>query len=153
MTISDLLIRPASLADSADLLVWRNDATTRAMSFDSKSVSECEHQKWLSRTLENSQKHLLIGEYAGEKVGMCRFDIESDRLTAEISINVNPALRGRGLASPLLQKSIAYFKANHSITLVARTKVTNAASQSIFEKAGFKKQKTAGDIIHWLFFV
>lgn len=151
MTISDLLIRPANLTDSAELLAWRNDATTRAMSFDSKIVTECEHQKWLARTLENSQKHLLIGEYAGEKVGMCRFDIESDRLTAEISINVNPALRGRGLASPLLQNSIAYFVAKHAIRITARTKITNGASQIIFEKAGFKKQKTAGDIIHWLF--
>ena len=149
MTPADVVIRPASLADSADLLAWRNDATTRAMSFDSKLVSLDEHQKWLSRSLESSQRYILIGEYVSQKVGMCRFDIEPDGLSAEISINVNPALRGRSLASPLLQNSIAYFVANHAIRITARTKISNGASRRIFQKAGFKVQETVEGIMHW----
>lgn len=154
MTTPDMLIRPARLHDSAELLDWRNDPTTRAMSFDSSVISVTEHQRWFEHSLHHPLRQILMGELAGEKIGMCRFDITAGMANAEVSININPAYRGQGFAAPLLERAVRTFCTdNPAPIIIARTKVSNLASIKTFQKAGFTQDKTTSDVIHWRFCV
>ena len=89
-----MILRRAILADAADVLAWRNDPVTRAMSRNGDAVGEAEHLAWFARAIADPSRILLIGEDAGAKVGMVRIDRGAE---SEVSINVNPACRGRGL--------------------------------------------------------
>ena len=92
-------VRPARPADALDVLAWRNDPLTRAMSRDQEVVAEAAHLAWFTRALADPARTLLIGEAMGGKVGMVRIDRGAE---TELSINLNPAFRGQGLSRPLL---------------------------------------------------
>ncbi|BAE49519.1 GNAT family N-acetyltransferase [Paramagnetospirillum magneticum] len=129
--------RRAVIQDASDLLVWRNDPDTIANSLTGKAVAEADHFAWIARVLASPDFILLMAEQAGEKLGMVRFDREEDG-EWEVSINLNPAARGRGLAADLLAGSIAAaFPAGARPPLVAWVKQSNPASLRIFERCGF----------------
>jgi pseudaminic acid synthase len=125
-----MIVRRATHEDAPDVLAWRNDATTRAMSRDTKPIEESEHAAWFERALADPLRLLLIGEEGDVKVGMVRIDRGE---TSEISININPRLRGRGRGGALLAKALACFDG----AVMAEIKHGNAASKRLFAKAGF----------------
>jgi pseudaminic acid synthase len=125
-----MIVRRATNDDALDVLAWRNDPTTRAMSRDTAIIEEAEHAAWFERALGDPRRLLLIGEEGGDKVGMVRIDRGE---TSEISININPRLRGRGRGAALLAKALARFDG----PLLARVKHGNVASKRLFGKAGF----------------
>ena len=96
-------VRLAELRDSDDLLLWRNDEVTRKMSFDSDFVELSSHKEWFEKSLENDRRILVIGIEGNEKVGVVRFDNNFENV--EVTLNLNPRFRGRGLASKFLEKS------------------------------------------------
>ena len=87
-----MIIRRATLDDALDVLIWRNDPLTRAMSRTQDEVEQEAHLAWFSRALDDAASTLLIGEVGGEKIGMVRFDHGA---ATEVSININPLCRGR----------------------------------------------------------
>ncbi|HLK26723.1 MAG TPA: GNAT family N-acetyltransferase, partial [Caulobacteraceae bacterium] len=125
-----MIVRRATLADAPDVLAWRNDAHARAMSRNSDAVGDAEHMAWFVRALEDPGRLLLIGEQAGGKVGMVRIDRGDE---SEVSINVNPACRGRGLGAALLAQALAQVDG----PIVAEIKPDNRVSRRLFESAGF----------------
>jgi len=130
-------LRPAELADSEDLLRWRNDPVTRAHSFHTEAISAEEHERWFSQTLERRDRLLLIGMLGAEKIGVLRFDLAAD--SAEISINLAPQARGRGLGTALIIAGSSHLLEQHPIiaTIYAKIKPDNLASIRAFEKAGY----------------
>jgi UDP-2,4-diacetamido-2,4,6-trideoxy-beta-L-altropyranose hydrolase len=92
-------VRPATAADALAVLAWRNDPHTRAMSRDQDEVDTAAHVAWFAAALADPRRTLLIGEADGEAIGMVRLDHGDE---PEVSINLNPAHRGRGLSAPLL---------------------------------------------------
>ena len=132
-----LSVRPASEKDALDLLKWRNDPLTREMSIDSEPVALRDHLAWLRNVLVSPKEMLLLGAIDDEKIGMCRFSINSSGTQAEVSINLAPHHRGRNFASKLLQSSITTFLRKIPIDLTARIKPHNAASLKVFEKSQF----------------
>jgi RimJ/RimL family protein N-acetyltransferase len=140
-----LTIRQALLADSDDLLAWRNDTDTIAMSLSACAVSPDEHTKWFQTTLSNSGCVHVIGERqdaSGEatKIGVCRFDFISNSVW-EVSVNLSPAERSKGYAAELLHESIVFFgnvRGHDSCTLRAVIRSTNAKSVRIFEHNKFR---------------
>ena len=48
-------LRPATEADSADLLEWRNDEFIRMVSHNTEIISPEDHALWLTGTLNNPQ--------------------------------------------------------------------------------------------------
>ena len=132
-----LSLRLANLSDAIDLLLWRNDALTRAMSIESHKVKLRDHLVWLSAKLHSSCSLFLIGELAGAKLGSCRFDIDEAAGQAEVSINLNPNMRGQGYGRALLDSSINYFLKVHPLDIKASVKRQNRASLRIFERCGF----------------
>ncbi len=68
---------------------------------------------------------------------MSRFDLSAAADTAEVSINLNPLMRGRKLSVPFLTKSIEAFWALHPVPLTATIRKDNSASIHCFEACGF----------------
>jgi len=137
-----MIVRPATTADSAELLEWRNDSHSRQMSFDEHKISNEEHDIWFKEALSNPSKTILIGESDGNKIGVCSFDLDSINALCEVSINMNPEFRGKKLSKLFLKMSINYYRMKHNYQLLARIKNKNIASKKIFYDLGFE------DILH-----
>jgi len=125
------------MADAHDIWMWRNDIQTRAMSINVDEVSWDSHRTWFLNTLTNHNRSLLIGSLDEAKIGICRFDIDSGSNTAEVSININPAMRGKKLSHALLTAAIQAFWHTQKINLVATIKKQNTASIQCFIQSGF----------------
>ncbi|MFC4854664.1 GNAT family N-acetyltransferase [Actinophytocola glycyrrhizae] len=129
----DPTVRPATEADAALLLSWRNDPETRRWSRTTDPVSPVDHKAWLSRALADRDRRLLVAEHDGRPVGTVRFDREGG--TWEVSITVAPAARGRKLAVPML---LAAQRNLGSAVIRANVHSDNAASLALFRRAGYR---------------
>ena len=138
---NNLTLRRASRNDSESLLSWRNDTTTRAFSLSVDEVALERHDVWLNKTLNDSSCLLLIGEANGQMVGMVRINICEDSNLGQVSINLNPKFRGKGISRRLLGESLANGKKVFDQILQYRAEihVNNVASQKIFKSLGFVK--------------
>ncbi len=130
-------VRLVNSNDSRDIFEWRNDADTRKMSHDSEIITWQQHEDWFHASLQNADRCLLICVDASGKVGMVRLDIKENDAT--ISINLNPKMRGLGLAQPCLTNAMQFFKnAFPDIKIyTAEIKSVNIASSKAFENVGF----------------
>ena len=131
-------IRQANIEDGEDILRWRNDAMTREMSLCTKVVSVDEHDRWMRSKLINDKSVLFVGQEGETKVGLCRFDLDQCSDCAEISIVVNPDLRGTKKAKTLLINALNAFYAKGRTPVYARIKKHNLASLNVFTANGFK---------------
>ena len=105
-----LIARNVDVEDSKVIFDWRNDDLTRKMFRTSELVEyEC-HCKWLAATLKNTNRCLLMCEPDGRraKSDVVRFDVEGQ--SAELSINLSPLERGKGLAPKCLAFAKDYFE-------------------------------------------
>lgn len=138
-------LRRATEADAEVIREWRNDPATRAMSIDQDPVPLPQHLAWFHRALEDPHRVLLIAEQEGTPVGMCRFDVAEDGAQAEVSINLAPERRGRGLGSAVLSGALRALVETGSgirrVTAVIRPE--NVASVRLFESLGFVRVSDA----------
>jgi ribosomal protein S18 acetylase RimI-like enzyme len=131
-----MLIRRATPIDAIDILTWRNDEITRAMSKNGALVETAAHVAWFGKAIEDPARLLLIGEAAGRKIGMVRFDLTDDAWLA--NINIAPDSRGRGLGSKLLLESIGFLHHEKGAAkILAEVNEDNLPSLRVFEKCGF----------------
>ena len=139
----DILIRVARMEHSQPIWQWRNDAQTRAMSRNQDKIAWEIHQEWYKRVLEDPCRHLFVG-YAGESLfGMMRFDkCENEDCIYEISINLDPFHRGKGLGKVFLAEGIEKFWGDvaDAKIIIAEIKDDNEASKKVFANAGFQEQ-------------
>lgn len=132
-----------------DILQWRNDSLARDMSRNGSLIAEEEHRVWFRKALRNPDCCLMIGEYSGVSVGMVRFNRE-EGCEWEVSINVAPEMRGKGVGKKLLIAAMSHFAAKHSgASLSAEIRPLNKASQHLFESVGFSLVSCVGDILHY----
>ena len=145
----NLTLRQAVESDSELLLEWRNDATTKAFSLSSDEVNREQHDAWLNKTLKDKNCLLIIGEVLGDPVGMVRINILHESDSAQVSINLNPDFRGRGISRQLLGSSLLFGAQvlDNFSKYCAEIHIKNVASQKIFISVGFIKtsDKTDGD--------
>ena len=134
--------------DSAAVYEWRNDEATRAASVSQESVEWADHERWYAGVLANRSRHLYIARDGAERVGLCRFDV--DGRDAEVSINLNPAFRGRGYAGRILGGAIERFRAGAGvgIRLTATIRSENAASMRTFVALGFVPSRSEPGLEH-----
>lgn len=137
-------VRKATGSDSRDLWEWRNDPATRAASLSSDAVAWEKHVEWFDKTLAHPQRAIYIGEApSGEtgNVGMCRFDIDPSAASAEVSINLNPAHRGKRLSKELLAASIDEFRSDFTTVtqVTALIRESNEPSKKLFASVGFSR--------------
>ena len=138
MQNNKIKIRRATICDSKSLFDWRSDENSRAMFFNESPPTMEGHNLWLEKSLSNIDRTLFIGELGGEKIGVCRFDFNKAELLTEVSINMNPASRGRGLGKRFLFEAVERYSLKTQYNLVAKVKAKNSASLSIFESVGFE---------------
>jgi RimJ/RimL family protein N-acetyltransferase len=145
----DIRLRSATAADADVLLAWRNDAGTRAASFNSEEIPRDGHVRWLAAKLNDPDCALLIVEAQGEAVGQVRLDrSDEDRDVAEIHIALDPAARGRSIGRRALRAAVGEAPAKigaHRIE--ARVKPENEASLRAFEAAGFRVVSNDADVV------
>jgi RimJ/RimL family protein N-acetyltransferase len=138
-----MIVRRATAEDALDVLAWRNDAITRAMSRNADVIDEATHLAWFGQALEDPARILLIGEEGGAKAGMVRFDLGAE---SEVSININPAFRGRGVGAELLVLAMSSVDG----LVLAEIKPENVASQRLFERAGFVRSGERDGMLRYL---
>lgn len=124
--------------DSKNIWEWRNDELTKQMSITTESIGWEAHSDWYEKSLVNPNRYLYIGYINhNEKIGMCRFDLDTKSNIAEVSININPQYRNKKLSSQLLSVAIATFFEQYKVDLVATIKKINIGSIQCFTKSGF----------------
>ena len=137
-----LVVRKVNVKDSKVIFDWRNDDLTQKMFRNSELVEYEGHCKWLTTTLKNANCCLLMCELKeGKPIAVVRFDIEGQ--SAEVSLNLSPLERRKGLAPKCLTLAIDYFEKQYpSISkLIAEIKTLNIASRKSFEKVEFMLDK------------
>ncbi|MFT3928206.1 MAG: pseudaminic acid synthase [Myxococcales bacterium] len=131
-----LVLRRATLEDSALLLSWRNDELTRQMSVSKHEVKAEEHRRWLEASLANSSRALFVALEGALPVGTLRLDYQHQE-AAEVSLTLAPEARGRGLAAPLLRLLEREAAQLGVLTLVAQILPENQRSAQAFKRAGY----------------
>lgn len=121
-------VRPARISDAELLFAWRNDESTRQASINVEPVAWEDHVRWLTASLANRNRRLLIAELEGVPVGTVRID-QGER--TEISWTVSPGMRGKGVGKAIVSRSLPHGE------VTARIKHDNVASQKIAASAGF----------------
>lgn len=139
---SPIRVRPATHDDCRSIWLWRNDPLTRAMSRTPELAPWETHQAWFAKALADPARTILVGEVAGEAVGMVRLDRGDE---TEVSIDIAPSQRGRGLGAALLKVALEGVAG----PLVADVKTENSASRSLFDRAGFVPDAPKDGIIRY----
>ena len=131
-----IFARFANEQDSMDIFTWRNNKTSRANFFSSNKISFKDHSNWLKEKLNSKNSFLILLEIKskGEKVGVVRYDKVSELY--EVSININPKFRGKGLGHICLLEAEKILKIEN-ILLSAKVLEQNAASHKVFIKANY----------------
>jgi RimJ/RimL family protein N-acetyltransferase len=132
-------MRFASVKDSQSIFDWRKDEHSKSMFFDDTGPTFKEHTLWFDRSLQDAYFKIYIGEVEGQKIGVCRFSYSIEEGWSEVSINMNPEVRGRGFGQKFLLKCVEAYLDCNKYDLVAKIKPHNHASIKIFTLAGFEQ--------------
>jgi RimJ/RimL family protein N-acetyltransferase len=138
-------LRPATMDDAARLFSWRVDDETVRNSTGPAPASFDAHRKWLEQTLQNPRVALYVGYDPNNQVavGTIRLDRLNDG-ESEVSITVDPELRGRGYGRQLIEQAA---KAAGPVRLIAHVKESNPASLRTFTALGFRGGQRDGDLL------
>jgi UDP-2,4-diacetamido-2,4,6-trideoxy-beta-L-altropyranose hydrolase len=142
-----LELRMAAIEDSELILTWRNDPLSRANFRNTDIVPRADHEFWFGKMLNDPKNTMLIGLISGEPIGIVRFDQQVNG-EYEVSINLAPESRGKGLGNKLLASACAVFlERSFSSTLLAHIKTKNISSRRIFEANQFERITETDDFI------
>ena len=145
----NFLMRDVTFQDSEILLDWRNESKVRMYSRNSDLITKEIHTHWLSqRLLIICDQPFWMFENSQERIGFVRFDFDVALQHYEISIVLNPALRGKGFGEVILKTSIENCLALRSdSTFFAEVHEDNPASHSLFLNCGFRKIGLDGNFL------
>lgn len=145
-TMSSVLLRRAKTDDALEVLRWRNDPRSRAMSLSTRQITPDEHCAWFEQAVRDPARILLIGCLEDRRIGMVRFD--SDKLVRwwRVSILLAPEARGQRLSKPLLSKAMSLILQSTPLAeLRAEVKKSNQESRRLFESLGYELLDTFSD--------
>ena len=148
-----MYIRLVEKRDCLDLWKWRNDSKTIANSISKSAVSYSSHFKWFNNMINEADSEIFIAYDKKEKtrIGMVRFE-KKYRNIIEVSINMNPDFRGRGLGRKFLSSSIEkLLQKTPSFVINAKVLVDNYRSKRLFESCGFVVTSTKDKIVYYKF--
>ena len=141
------------MADEALLLSWRSDEETQCASRASTPISVAQHHEWLSDSLRDSDRLLLVCEDQSKTpLATVRFDLDQrygQFVVYEVSLTVAPNARRRGVGMKALtvgENFLVNFVSNgQQIRLVAFVRVSNVRSGKLFEACGYRSFMTTNE--------
>ncbi|HEY9584295.1 MAG TPA: GNAT family N-acetyltransferase [Candidatus Paceibacterota bacterium] len=136
-----MTLKKATIEDAKMLLDWRNDPLTRAQSINTDEIKLADHEAWLKKTLDNSDRELFVAYEDGVPVGTCRIDRESNggESIFELSWTIAPSARGKGMGKKMLGELINVPKLKGQ-KLKAVIRPDNLASIKMAEHFSFIRQ-------------
>lgn len=142
-------MRDVNFQDSEVLLEWRNQREVRIFSRNQELIPKDMHEQWLKNRLKLVPREpFWMFENSLGKIGFVRFDFDPALKHYEISIVVNPAMRGMGFGHIVLQLAIENCMArNQESIFFAETHTNNLSSKLLFLKSGFEKFAQNGDFL------
>jgi len=140
-------LRRATMDDALDVLAWRNDPHTIAMSKMPGTVDQAGHLAWFARAIQDPSRLMLIATEDDRKLGMVRFDKSGD--TWLVSINIAPEERRKGYGRAALNQAVTWLRASvWQCRLSAEIKDSNAVSLRLFQQCGFVTQEQRDGFQH-----
>lgn len=132
-------IRLATMEDAVDLLRFKNEADTRKNSIVSHDEIKMEnHLVWLKQHIQDPDCELYVITNNGTPIGDVRFDHLGAEI--EISIRMDKAYRGFGMATSIVGFAGSIMQANTGKTLVAKIVEGNVASMRVFIANGYRPE-------------
>jgi UDP-2,4-diacetamido-2,4,6-trideoxy-beta-L-altropyranose hydrolase len=135
-----VMLRRATQEDVEMAYRWRNAGSTRHFFRDPCPVNWDAHVEWWGRTLERSDRNLLIGVVGFCNIGVVRFDlVQPDEV--EVSLYLAPELTGLGLGSALLRAARSWVSSQLPKVrrVCADVDPLNSNSVRAFEAAGYSQ--------------
>jgi UDP-2,4-diacetamido-2,4,6-trideoxy-beta-L-altropyranose hydrolase len=131
-------LRPVRPGDVEQVFRWGNDPVARTMSFSTRAIERSEHDAWFAARLADPRTYFFIATDRDDRaLGYTRFEV--DGAAARVSVALDPAARGRGLAAPIIDHgSRLVFALSGVERLDATIRPDNAVSIRSFERAGFR---------------
>ena len=142
-----ILLRKVTNKDSRFILSWRNENQTRLFSRNQNIISQNDHKKWFKNEIKNKKNILIIAYQKNTRVGFIRYN-NVEKNCFEISINLNPKYRSKGIGSIFLKESESFLKYNCVIT--ACVKNNNNISKKLFQKNNYIKLNSHKNIIKYI---
>ena len=133
------------IANNEDIdFLWklRNEKTVRQVSLNTEPIPLSEHKEWFSKKKSSSECTIFIvvkGDHS-EQIGQVRLDA-LPQASAEISIALVKAERGRGLGTKVIELALIEAKKRDFKEAKARIKSFNKGSLNAFGTCGFKETK------------
>jgi len=134
---ADLTLRPARRRDKALYWEWANDPATRAHANEPAPISWSTHDRWFEQQLADPETYLWVMVTPDQlPVGQVRVEIQGNE--AVLSYSVDPAFRGRGWGTRLLELAAsAWQTVGEPHPLSGEVQFQNEASCRAFLRAGF----------------
>ena len=106
LQINNLIIRDLLYDDILEIFEWRNNYQTRIMSINKEKISFSNHQKWFYKNIKSDFIKIFIGTISQHKIGITKFEFNKLNGHCEVSINLNPKMRGMNFSTTFLSSSI-----------------------------------------------
>jgi UDP-2,4-diacetamido-2,4,6-trideoxy-beta-L-altropyranose hydrolase len=134
-----IILRRATIEDCDAIYRWRNAEETRRHIFNPDPIPQDSHIRWFRKSLEDTNRVLLIGEIAGEPVGVLRYDMQGSE--ALISVYLVPGTHGQGTGTHLIRSGSTWLRQNYPQirSINADVMPTNISSCNAFINAGYKE--------------
>ena len=127
--------------DALPAYAWRNAPNTREYSRDPADIPLESHLAWWSKALDDPTRRLLIACFGDTSVGAFRLDLSGS--DAEVSVYVDPDLKGLGLGSALIRAGQEWARQHEPqvVRLLAEVHSDNSRSEAAFKAAGFRRKE------------
>lgn len=141
-------LRPAALIDVERIFRWQIHASTRLHSFNPAPPTWEEHVRWLWARLVDPSCRLCVILMDDRPAGTIRLDRRQRPAwgeVAEISIALDPDVRGQGIGTAALAEAR---RLAPEAALIARVKAKNEASRRLFIGSGYQPMGP-GVLVQW----
>lgn len=149
MSALALELRPAAATDLSAITAIYNDAVLKTTAtFDVEPRSDAQQAAWFR---EHGPRHpIVVALQSGRVVGWASLSAWSGRCayadTAELSVYVAEASRGRGAGRRLMEEVLAAGRRAGLHTVVSRIAGESAASVRLHERLGFVRVGTLSEV-------
>ncbi|MFA6308335.1 MAG: GNAT family N-acetyltransferase [Clostridia bacterium] len=122
------------------LFEWSNDGDVRVNSFNQNDIEYSEHIRWFRNCIQNENVDIYICYLNVEPVGQIRLEYSDE--TANISYSIAKEHRNKGVGEAMINLTEVELISSHpNVTfLTGSVKLSNIASQKVFEKCGYDKK-------------